>query len=791
MKPNFALDLSEDGIVLLHRADKGDGWVKLREVSLDSASLARDLHGLRDVAVGLEGEDFTSKLILPPSQLLYATVEVEGDTRKSVEDALEDRTPYLTSQLVYDTSGKVSGSNREVKVVAVARETLSEAEGFLAPYHLNAIGFTALPEPGHFDGEPNLGPSKFGAEMGFEVDTSPVRIVEPSDVKAPEPAPDLAAKPETPPEFSAPDETKPEPKPKPAAKAKAATPEPEVEAPVTPEPDKTPSAPAAFSSRRLETSEDAEAGKRVTQLAARIGIPEAAPKISAPITTPKTQPLARIKPKQIAVPASAVVDGKVDPLVLKQVTSGDPLGGIATKQLNENSRRTGLILTLILIVALGLLALLSSLLLPAETLARLLGRAPAPEIALTEDVKPDLQVELAQDIALLAEPEFSEIELTSLPSGTTLPELDEPVLLAPSDQFVVVEEADTPATPPAPGSQLEAETAYAVSGIWQLAPDLSRATLPQDLGDLYIASIDPKLEFEDAPALRDLASRTQDVAIKSPFSPPPPGTKFVLGEDGLVKPTRDGAMNVNGVMIFAGPPPVPALPRPEGITVPEAAPIVVDQRLAQFRPRARPDDLVERLERANFGGLSRRQLAALRPIQRPANAQAQAEAIARAVAEAAAESAQAAQEALDAPTVRAVARSVRPASRPREIETLVARATPRENSNEAQAASTAAVIRAPGPAVARSNRATPTAPTRPTVARAATDNNALSLGRVALIGVFGTSSDRRALVRMPNGKFKKVSVGDRVDGGRVAAIDEGSLRYTKSGRTVTLKMPQG
>ena len=109
----------------------------------------------------------------------------------------------------------------------------------------------------------------------------------------------------------------------------------------------------------------------------------------------------------------------------------------------------------------------------------------------------------------------------------------------------------------------------------------------------------------------------------------------------------------------------------------------------------------------------------------------------------------------------------------------------------ASASTAAAAPRGTGPAVARSSRANPTGRVSARVARAATDNNAIALGRVSLVGVFGTSSNRRALVRMPNGRFKKVSVGDRVDGGRVAAISSSSLRYTKGGRTVTLEMPNG
>lgn len=60
-----------------------------------------------------------------------------------------------------------------------------------------------------------------------------------------------------------------------------------------------------------------------------------------------------------------------------------------------------------------------------------------------------------------------------------------------------------------------------------------------------------------------------------------------------------------------------------------------------------------------------------------------------------------------------------------------------------------------------------------------------------LIGVYGKPSSRRALVRMSNGRYVKVQVGDRLDGGRVQAIGESELSYTKGGRSVTLTMPRG
>ena len=69
--------------------------------------------------------------------------------------------------------------------------------------------------------------------------------------------------------------------------------------------------------------------------------------------------------------------------------------------------------------------------------------------------------------------------------------------------------------------------------------------------------------------------------------------------------------------------------------------------------------------------------------------------------------------------------------------------------------------------------------------------NAINLNAINLIGVYGQPSSRRALVRMSDGRYRKVKVGDTLDGGRVSAIGDGQLSYTKGGRNHTLVMPKG
>ena len=128
------------------------------------------------------------------------------------------------------------------------------------------------------------------------------------------------------------------------------------------------------------------------------------------------------------------------------------------------------------------------------------------------------------------------------------------------------------------------------------------------------------------------------------------------------------------------------------------------------------------------------------------------------------------------PTASAVPTSSRPDTRPRNMARIVTRA------NQAQERAAAQVASVAPRAVA------PSGPTGGAVAQNATLDNAINLRDVNLIGIYGGSSDRRALVRLGNGRYVRVTVGDRLDGGRVTAISAGALSYTKGGRALTLEV---
>jgi hypothetical protein len=162
MKAAFALKLAQEGIALYHRGQ--GGWFLAGEADPDAPDLAANMEFLRKTAVALEPQGFVTQIVLPESQLLYLCVDAPGpdDTsrRRAIEAALDGRTPYPVSDLVYDWRAE----GDRVEVAVVARVTLDEAEAFAEEFRFNPVAFTAMPEAGAFAGEPDFGATRRAAE---------------------------------------------------------------------------------------------------------------------------------------------------------------------------------------------------------------------------------------------------------------------------------------------------------------------------------------------------------------------------------------------------------------------------------------------------------------------------------------------------------------------------------------------------------------------------------------------------------------------------------------------------
>ena len=721
MRPNFALDLSTRGIALLQRSDEDD-WQRIGEVAIDAPNLGEALAELRGRAETRAPEGLRSELIIPGDQIRYLDAPADpadGDNAGAAARALDGATPYALAELVWDWT--LRGDT--IQVAAVARETLDEAESFAREHGFNPVRFTARPGEAVFDGIPDFGATAQAGAGGAPASGSPSGETEPDSS---EPAAQTQADPSV-------ARTRPAAAPPAGAPRPAPRPLPEADA--------------------REISGAARASLAPREAA---GEPDAAP--PAPSRGAGDRPRAKAPPA--APPPQPPAATKADEA--ERLTIFGARSEQGTRQ--DRARLRGIaLISAALIAVVGVAGWAAFF--PESELGRLL-RGSAPQVAVTPEVPEMASVDAASDAP----------EATAAPPGTTdpapppdardsaaLPATDAPappIGTSGGDRPLPIVSWTPPRTPE------EERARYAETGIWPVAPEAPPEPGGGSLETFYQTSIDGDVGIGDAVALDILRDRDGSAPPGRPALPPPADQTFALDARGLVRATPEGALTPDGVRVFAGPPPVRqpdapvrTVPLP-GLSLTEEAAEALET-LSNTRPRARPDTLVEEHERGALGGLTRTELAAMRPRERPAAATGQASAaspepvaIEAAVATAAA-------------TEEAIAESLKPRPRP-EAVTRAARAAP-------------ATRAAPAPQI----------PTTASVARRATERNAINLRQVNLIGVYGTRADRRALVRLANGNYRRVQVGDRIDGGRVSAIGANELRYVKRGRNVVLKMPRG
>jgi hypothetical protein len=70
--------------------------------------------------------------------------------------------------------------------------------------------------------------------------------------------------------------------------------------------------------------------------------------------------------------------------------------------------------------------------------------------------------------------------------------------------------------------------------------------------------------------------------------------------------------------------------------------------------------------------------------------------------------------------------------------------------------------------------------------RSAATEQGLPMDRATLIGIINLETGRKALLRLPNGRYRSVVVGDVLDGWRVSLIGFDAMRITRSGEDRTL-----
>lgn len=795
MKPAFALSLSFKGISLLHRA--AGGWRLVGDVDINDPNFLQDLAALRGKALVLSPDGVSTKLILPNDQIRYLSVDTgsfEGETRTAIiESAVSEATPYGLNELIYDTSP----NGHLTHIAIVARETLREAEEFAAENGFGPVSFAAVPGDNDFLGEPYFGPTEAARDLtgadAVEPDGIAVVVIGQVEIPViqPEPEPPVPA---------------PEPEQVVAsATAEQPTPEEALKPLPGPPPELALAPSVGFASRRDKSASQiategpaspfpevvAFASKRSDTTSVTAPAPQMAPQSVPP---PPAQKSSLNKPAAIAVADAEPSAGFAAPRLPGQdaETEKDRMtifgardGGIGGKP-----KYLGLMLTVALVLALTAVATWAGLF----SGIALFGDRPKPHELEPASVPvpfnpvqpqspgaapalPDPAIATPPRIASGTKEPAQGEQLASLPQGENLTETDSAVLdalqvepetvetVAPEEKAEGAPQDEAPGQDPFIGTN--PETRYAATGIWDLAPEEPFTPTIIDLNDLYVASIDRTDLSQDAVALPTPISYQTDLGVDLPASPAAAGTAFVLNDQGLVTPTPEGTLNADGIMVFLG--------RPSSVppAVPvrfEAAPETdeAQERLAGLRPRLRPDNLIEQAERGQLGGRSLEELAGLRPKLRPFTEKQDAEED-------------------QTPTALAIVRGPRPKLRPQGLAAKATRRTASLGSTAGLGGNSGGdEVGSVAPRTVK-----PKAPSPASVARQATLDNAINLRRVNLIGVYGTPANRRALVRLPSGRYKKVKVGDRVDGGRVVAIGDSELRYQKGGRNMTLKIPSG
>lgn len=806
MKPEFALILSSDGIVLLKR--EADDWYRVGAASLGSSTFTNDLKDLRKVGENLIAGDINCKVVIPDDQIRYLTIETgEISPEKRLiwaRQALEGATPYAVNDLAFD----LSIDNTQTHIAAVARETLDEAESFAYEHGFFPTSFVASPTNHPYVGEPFFGTSQYSsgaAHTGEDkaiVETSPHPFRQNNNDDS---APDITSVATIPP-------------------APSATPHID-SAPLSLTPDiqvydetsagETSASAIGFSSRRHSAAAQETQPVSSPLIGADVHdnseIP-AAP-VSGPIPSPQTalqmSGTRRLPPNPALRATSAPAKAKRIAAPSALATNGIK-GGKSKKSATASTARTVITAAACVTCAVAVWA-------TASHLPSLWGDLDEADLVTPKDTVPVPVIEpvtptqtspsLVEDTTN-ASPHVitsADLPLQVTEAGTTAPahddplveELPEPHLInkllqeykyhtshdAPSalkldnssqnDDLPSIEGLAQTKNTDATLQSIKDTTKYAATGIWQHEPKLISAPKVESLTNVTLVKA----------TVNSLADREKIFPVTlqhnvvlatdtppTPVSPPPaPSQVFDLDERGLVKASKTGTITPDGIMVYSGRPGSLPPAVPDRTSVQESLPLIASAPLPTEigkRPLLRPQRATETLQPSSPSNK--------RPRLRPKNFQAQARAINTTLAAVIADTRIENEIISQSQQNTVVAIGTRPKARPANFANLLKASKQEQTSVVSNGAGTQ-----------------PTLQSSTSVSRQATERNALNLRRLNLIGISGSSSNRRALIRLPSGRYIKVKVGDRIDGGRVIAISDNKVQYRKGNSNTTLEMPRG
>ncbi len=333
-----------------------------------------------------------------------------------------------------------------------------------------------------------------------------------------------------------------------------------------------------------------------------------------------------------------------------------------------------------------------------------------------------------------------------------------PLSPAQTTDFYLPSSSDLGANAETTSTDLAQPSAEPIMPLLPLSAALGKTIADQN--EIFLAMRDYNAPSTEAGALPQLVLQQDylpSIILDSPAAQK--GAPQTLRAPGSMALTKEGQISDQGVMVYAGRPRAVPPVRPEDLRyMPEALDSFAAAPDDVLSPETRPQNLLAPNKSIDT---TQSRLGNLRPRPRPTGLTLPASIVAS-----------------ELPLSKlSLSTSTRPKVRPKNIE-----------NNLAKAQSPKAAAK---PAQEPVNLATISPTNSKTVIKRATEKNMIDLSRITLIGLYGTSSNRYALVRQANGRFVKVSVGDSLDGGSVAAITENELRYQKGGQIVALKMPKG
>lgn len=730
MNVRWGLDLDIVAVRLMRR--EGGHWREVARENIDGPDIEDRLVAMIGRIEGTTSVDF----FLPRDQILYTDVSISSseNAEAEIDAAMEGRTPYFLSELVIDWTMTAPTTAR---VAAIARETLDEAAAFADARGLQVAGFSSLAEAEDFPRPPSFGG---GYVDDMSTDAAPVSMQVPDEDFR-----DMAVA------FTT------------VRDNRWSAPSPAVSAPT-------------------------DDGRPILQV-----------DDPTPVMQVRSSPLPPLNPGR------PVNMAPVTPRVRTDIAAGTLSGAAATltptgpsirlKEPSGNPQRTLLVFAVAAALTIGIAIVVWSILPLAP--GRTSVSPPAESVQIVGDANTTQTAESAPDVP----PPLVETETAALSES---PSQESAPVLAPATEAELARAmpetlplAPLPQETTQPAAPLEPSPSW-LAGLRTEAPfngldgseDATETT-----NDIYFASIEPgNLAFDAIalPSARGFVAESLPEIGLAPAETPETVDLAAVDPTTVPEDVQSGEPEAPDTGTATAEPEAPAAQVDPVLTeadIPasELRPTELAAALPDRAPRPRPGGFTDEIERQQFGGLTREQLAGFKPRTRPESAQT-----------AAVESLPPAPEASEL----AVATSAPPRSRPRDFDAIVAAAVVQTRAEQITASiefetpDTSAAIEAalaediePEPRPQDTPRLA--IPSSASVARQATIENAIPLNKMNLVGVYGVPSDRRALIRLPSGSYVKVKVGDRVDGGTVAQINDSELLYRKGSRTFSLAMPKG